>query len=102
MTTIIHVHQQIIRSNAKHGRNDPPLTVKTFAGSVRGKPVESRRAHQVFISGPARIVHDSGRPLSCGARVWVETSSEVTCDDGSPMGGSAASEARAHSGLSET
>jgi len=101
MTTIVHVHQQVIRQNLKYGRNEPPLTVKSFRGSIRGRPVKSCRAHQVSISGPARIVHDSIRPLPCGARVWIETESEVTCDDSSSVAGGAAPEIRTDSGLCE-
>ena len=80
MTTIIHVHLQVIASNRKHTRNEPPLTVKTYASKSRhAKPVASRRAHEGLITGPARIVHSPHDPLPCGARVWIETESEVIC-----------------------
>lgn len=80
MTTIIHVHQQVIASNRKHGRNDPPLTIKTYASKSRhAKPLSAKRAHEVTIAGPARIVHSPHDPLPCGARVWIETESEVIC-----------------------
>lgn len=69
MKTIIHVNQHIIKANAKNGTNDPPLTVKTYK--------ENRKAHAVEILGPSKVVHSPDKPLSCGARVWIETHSEV-------------------------
>jgi hypothetical protein len=73
MITRIHVNQHIIKANRKHGRNDPPLTVKTYK--------ENRNAHSVTINGPSRVVHAPNRPLPCGAHVWIETKSDVTlCD----------------------
>lgn len=70
MKTIIHVNQHIIKSNAKNGKNDPPLTVKDY--------MKNRYAHTVEILGPngeivARVVNRPHNPLSCGARVWIET-----------------------------
>lgn len=68
--TIIHVNQHVIRANLKHGENNPVLTVKS------GKT--NRYAHEVVIDGPSKVVHSPDKPLSCGARVWIETESEVT------------------------
>jgi hypothetical protein len=65
----IHVNQHLIRRNAKHGENAPPLTVKTSRGN--------HRAHEVAIEGPAKIVYRPTSPLSCGARVWIETTARV-------------------------
>ena len=67
--TIIHVNQHVIRSNLKHGKNDPVLTVKS-----KGK---NRYAHEVVINGPSKVVHSPDKPLSCGARVWIETLADV-------------------------
>jgi len=69
MKTIIHVNQHVIKSNAKTGASDPVLTVKTYK--------ENRYAHEVNIKGPSRIVYSPDKPLSCGAKVWIETDSEV-------------------------
>jgi hypothetical protein len=49
--------------------NDPVLTVKTYKSNDY--------AHEVEINGPSRIVYSPDNPLSCGARVWIETESEV-------------------------
>lgn len=69
MKTIVHVNQHVIRSNAKLDQRDPVLTVKTYHSN--------QYAHQVEINGPSRIVYSPDKPLSCGAKVWIETESEV-------------------------
>lgn len=34
-------------------------------------------ASEVAITGPATVVYRPDKPLSCGAKVWIETDSEV-------------------------
>lgn len=72
MKTIIHVNQHIIRKNLKNKENNPVLTVKTHKSNTY--------AHTVEIQGPSRVVYSPNKPLSCGARVWIETQAEVTTD----------------------
>ena len=69
MKTVIHVNQHLIKSNAKHGKNEPVLTVKTYRSNDY--------AHQVSINGPSKVIYRPDKPLSCGARVWIETQAEV-------------------------
>jgi len=69
MKTIIHVNQHQIRHNAKHGTKDPVLTVKTYKSNTY--------ASEVHIKGESKVVYSADKPLSCGARVWIETESEV-------------------------
>lgn len=69
MKTIIHVNQHAIRKNAKEGTNDPVLTVKTYKSNTY--------AHEVEIKGDSKIVYSPDKPLSCGARVWIETQNPV-------------------------
>ena len=69
MKTIVHVNQHKIRANLKSGERDPVLTVKTYK--------DNRYAHSVLITGPCRVVYSPDKPLSCGARVWIETDSNV-------------------------
>jgi hypothetical protein len=71
MKTKIHVNQHIIKSNAKTGERSPPLTAKTYK--------DNTKASEVYIDGPCRIVYRPDSPLPCGAKVWIETESEVTC-----------------------
>lgn len=71
----IHVNRQRIAQNLKHGRSDPVLTVKV------GK--ENRYGHDVEILGPSRLVNAAEcgmKPLSCGARVYIETKARVLVD----------------------
>jgi hypothetical protein len=70
MKTRVHVNQHVIRRNAKTGSRDPVLTVKTYKSNEYG--------HEVLIGGPCRVVYSPDKPLSCGARVWIETESGVT------------------------
>jgi hypothetical protein len=70
--TRIHVNQHRVRANAKHGTADPVLTVK------RGST--NTYCHAVAINGPSRVVYSPERPLSCGARVWIETTATVELD----------------------
>tara|TARA_R110000822_G_scaffold136229_1_gene273750 strand:+ start:328 stop:549 length:222 start_codon:yes stop_codon:yes gene_type:complete len=69
MKTIIHVNQHIIKSNAKKGENKPTLTVKTYKSNTY--------AHAVEILGASKVIYSPDSPLSCGAKVWIETTSEV-------------------------
>ena len=69
MKTIIHVNQHKIRANAKNSEEEAVLTVKTYKSNLY--------AHQVRVNGPCIIRYSPDKPLSCGARVWVETESTV-------------------------
>ncbi len=69
MKTRIHVNQHKIRSNMKHGTNDPVITVKTSKSNTY--------THEVKINGPSKVIYSPDKPLSCGAKVWIETDSEV-------------------------
>ena len=62
----------VIRSNKKNGTNDPVITVKTYKSNTYG--------HEVDILGKSRVVYSPDKPLSCGARVWIETDGEVLVD----------------------
>ena len=76
MTTRIHVNQHIIKSNQTTGHRTPPLTVKNYKTNTR--------AREVFIAGPCRVIYMPDTPLSCGARVWIETDGKVLVDDEIP------------------
>lgn len=67
--TIIHVNQHVIRRNLKTGDRDPVLTVKNGRTNVYATRVE--------VLGPCVIVYSPDKPLSCGARVWIETAAPV-------------------------
>ena len=65
----IHVNQLKIRSNKKHGTNEPVLAVRAGGRVAYG--------HQVVINGPSKLIYSPDKPLSCGARCWLETEVEV-------------------------
>ena len=74
MKTIIHVNQHVIRSNSKNGEENPVLTCKTYK--------ENRYAKQdevLDIDGRvvAKVVYSPNKPLSCGAKVWIETENKI-------------------------
>jgi hypothetical protein len=66
---IIHINQHRIRSNKKHGTDDPVVTVK------QGR--KNNYCHEIEIECPSRVVYSPNKPLKCGARVWIETQAEV-------------------------
>ena len=69
----IHINQHKIRSNSKVNPEDrvPVITVKTYKSNTY--------CEEVFIAGPCRVVYSPDKPLSCGAKVWIETESEIVC-----------------------
>jgi hypothetical protein len=71
MKTFIHVNQAHIRKNIKASDENkvPVLTVKTYK--------TNRYGNNVTIHGPSKIVYSPDKPLSCGARVWIETEGPV-------------------------
>ncbi len=70
----IHINQHKIRSNKKNNTNDPVITVKTSKSNTY--------ASEVDILGKSKLVYRPTKPLSCGARVWIETEEKVVLDDG--------------------
>jgi nucleoside-diphosphate-sugar epimerase len=75
MKTIIHVNQHVVKANAKSGSREPVLTCKTYK--------ENNYAHTVAIldaagNEVARVVYSPDKPLSCGAKVWIETTNKVS------------------------
>ncbi len=69
--TFIHVNQHVIRANKKHDKNDPVITVKS------GK--SNTYCHEVEILGNSKVIYGGNdKPLlNCGARVVIETESDV-------------------------
>lgn len=65
----IHINQHVIRSNLKNNENKPVITVKTYKSNDY--------YHTVDILGPSKVVYSPDKPLSCGAKVWIETESEI-------------------------
>ena len=68
----IHIYMHKIRANKNHGTKEPVITVKTYKTNTY--------AHEVEILGESKVVYSPDKPLSCGARVWIETDAEVKVD----------------------
>lgn len=68
----IHVNQHVIRSNKRHGSSEPPICIRTSKGV--------QYCSHVRIDGPSELVYSPDKPLSCGARLWIETRAEVVSD----------------------
>ena len=65
----IHINQHVLRYNRKNGADLPVCTVKE--GGV------NQYASEVYIDGPSHLVNSPGKPLSCGATVWIETEADL-------------------------
>ncbi len=64
MNAKIHINRHKIRRNHKTGDRDPVITVKTYKSN--------EYARDVLINGPSKVVYRPDKPLSCGAKVWIE------------------------------
>lgn len=69
---ILHVAQCAIASNRKHGTNEPPIILRDYRGAERAHEVELVVDGEVL----GRFVYRPDKPLSCGARLWMETSND--------------------------
>ena len=74
MIARIHVNQHRIRSNHKHGLSEPVITIKRGGRTITCNRVE--------VAGPCTVVYSPTKPLSCGARVWIETKAPLIVDGG--------------------
>jgi hypothetical protein len=64
----VYINRHVVAANQKSGARNPPITIlRSNARREYGLSVE--------IIGNSRVVYSPDRPLSCGARVWIE------CDD---------------------
>ena len=68
----IHVNQHVIKANAKNGENNPIFTVKQGGNNTY--------AHNVKVKGEMELVYSPDKPLSCGAKVWIETKGNIEVD----------------------
>lgn len=73
MKTRIHVNQHNIRANNK-GENEPVITVKDYT--------QNRKCNEATIVNDegmpvAKVIYSPDKPLSCGAKVWIETDFNV-------------------------
>ena len=74
MKKYIHVNQHKIRANKKHGTNEPVITIKEGRKNTYCHTVEILGASKVSYGGNEKPL------LSCGARVVIETESDLIID----------------------
>ena len=68
----IHVNQHNIKTNQRMGVHLPVLTIKTTA-----KNHKAAERVTILTDPPVTVVYSPDKPLSCGARVWIETTAEI-------------------------
>jgi len=68
----IHVNQHVIKANAKNGENNPIFTIKQGGSNTY--------AFNVKVKGEMELVYSPDKPLSCGAKVWIETKGDIEVD----------------------
>ena len=73
MKTVIHVNRNIIQYNGKHGTNLPVCRVSQGSKTCYGRRIK--------INGPSEMVYNPDKPLSCGAKLWIETTGPVEIVD---------------------
>lgn len=71
----IHVNRHVLVANKKRNELLKPWSAPIGVEEA-GQP--TRYAHGVLINGPSNVVYSESYPLSCGARVWIETYAPVT------------------------
>jgi hypothetical protein len=67
--TIIHINKNIIQKNIKRGTKLPVCRVELKGKTWYGSKVD--------ILGPSEMIYSPDKPRKCGARLWIETDSEV-------------------------
>lgn len=94
MTTVIHINQDNIRSN-KHREEGNKLPVlraqfeeiyhtQIKAHKLRGSNTKTLYGDSIHILDEdggvvASVVYSPDKPLSCGAKVWIETELDILC-----------------------
>ncbi len=82
MLTRIHVNQHNIRHNSRCEAEDhkPVITIKNYKENIYSNKVDIVDDYGKVI---ATIVYSPDKPLSCGAKLWIECDSEnVRIEDG--------------------
>ena len=68
---VIHINQHIIKRNSKTGERNPVITCKTYK--------DNPYCHELIINEHTKVIYSPDKPLSCGAKVWIETFEDVEC-----------------------
>lgn len=81
MKQIIHINQHSIRANIKLPVEEqkPVITCKTYKDNQYFNNVKIRHEGVCV----AEVVYSPHKPLSCGARAWIQLDTDVTTIEGS-------------------
>jgi hypothetical protein len=66
---VIHINRNIIQQNARRKESKPVCRVQ--------KDNDVRYCMEVNIKGPSKMVYRPDDPRPCGAKLWIETESDV-------------------------
>ena len=70
MRSRVHVRRDLIARDRKTGETSAAVAVETTG-------MRKRYGVQVTLTGPSKVIYRPDKPLSCGARCWIETWSPV-------------------------
>ena len=68
-----HINKNLKQSNDKHGKTLPVCRVETAGKTWYGSAVD--------ILGPSKMIYSPDKPRACGAKLWIETDSDVVIHD---------------------
>lgn len=77
----IHVNRQHIAQNKQDGGQRPVISCKVYKTNKHKTPFDLVIGNTCKIDGPSEFVYKPNNPLSCGARVWIQTDADVFIDD---------------------
>jgi hypothetical protein len=79
MKKIIHINQHVIKANMKNNTNNPVITCKTYKSNEYAHSLEIKDKDNTVV---AKVIYSPDKPLSCGAKVWIETNEKIVLDNG--------------------
>jgi hypothetical protein len=71
---IIHVNQHNIKANSKKKAGLAVISVKTYKSNEYGNQAQIWHGDVLV----AEVIYSPDKPLSCGAKVWIETDTTIT------------------------
>jgi len=73
LKTIIHINKNLKQSDDKRKSKRPVCRVEVEGKTWYGSEVD--------ILGPSKMIYRPDEPRKCGAKLWIETDSEVIIHD---------------------
>jgi hypothetical protein len=64
----------VVKSNSKKNEREPVLTCKTYKENKYASEVEILDKNGEVV---AKVIYSPDKPLSCGAKVWIETDNQI-------------------------